>query len=358
MHDEQATGEARRVFRAGIDDAAILPLAALGVVGKTLLRWTWELIVHLVDFIWPILLQIVRFVMFTLRILGDGISALLRFIIKYLPLPLGRRQRWREAVARAWSWLRRKISYKAFEEWVHHLFEDGMAWTFRTCRKLSPGGALLVILLAIVWVPVSFTAATAVHAWLIAEAASLPKWMQILHVLAAVLAKSKLLMLPAYPAAWPQAKKHPILQTALRAWRWVASLRFFDKLSYRFGQIESALERAAVATGLDRAWRALGRAINATLTAIHTAFRAALRPIVNFLARLPLTSSVVRSYAAHYDRAGEAPPQRLSQKIKEFYRRWELKFTPAYYEAKEKEKAEAARMAAAPASGPGSPPTP
>jgi hypothetical protein len=46
----------------------------------------------------------------------------------------------------------------------------------------------------------------------------------------------------------------------------------------------------------------------------------------------------------------------LSQKIKEFYRRWELKFTPAYYEAKEKEKAEAARMAARSAPAPETPP--
>jgi len=38
------------------------------------------------------------------------------------------------------------------------------------------------------------------------------------------------------------------------------------------------------------------------------------------------------------------------------YRRWELKFTPAYYEAKEKEKAEAARMAARSAPAPETPP--
>lgn len=357
MQDESRSATAWRRYGAAADDALILPLAALGVALKTLARWAWELLVHVVDFIFPILLQIVRFLMFTVRILGDGVSALLRFIIRFLPLPGVRRQAWREAVARAWSWLRRKISFKAFEEWVHHLFEDGMAWTFRTCRRLSPGGALLVILFSLIWIPVSFTAATAAHAWLIADAATLPKWMQIFHVVAAVLAKSKLLMLPAYPAAWPQAKKHPIMQAAARAWRFVANLRFVDKVGYRFGQIEAACDRAMAAWGLDRAWRAMGNAINATIVAIDTAFGAALRPAVRVLARVPVMDSVVRSYETHYDRANRAPQQRFSEKIKDLYQRWEIKFTPAYYEAKEKEKAAAAAKPGttpAPGSGPAS----
>jgi hypothetical protein len=200
---------------------------------------------------------------------------------------------------------------------------------------------------------VSFTAATAVHAWLIAEAASLPKWMQIFHVVATVLAKSKLLMLPAYPAAWPQAKKHPIVRLGARIWRFLAHLRVIDKISYRFGRIEAALDRAVVAWGLDRAWRAMGRAVAATITAIDSAFGAALRPVIRLLATMPVMSSVVRSYESHYDRANRVPQQRLSHKIKDFYQRWELKFSPAYYEAKEKEKAEAPKAAAAapPASG-------
>ncbi len=342
MHDESRPAQPERHYAGAVDDIVILPLAALGIAGKILLRWAWQLLVHVVDFIFPILMQILRFLMFTVRIVGDGISALLRFIIKFLPLPLARRNAWREAVARGWSWLRRKISYTAFEEWVHHLFEDGMAWTFRTCRRLSPNGALLVILFSLIWMPVSFTAGTAVHAWLIANASTLPKWMQVFHVVAALLAKSKLLMLPVYPAAWPQAKKHPIVQSAARVWRFIANLRFIDKISYRFGQIEAALDRFVAAAGLDRAWRALGRAVSATIAAVEMAFGAVLRQVVRLLAKLPVMDAVVRSYEAHYDRAGRAPPQRLSQKIKAFYQRWEMKFTPAYYEAKERAKSEAA----------------
>lgn len=351
MQDDSRPAAERR-YAGAVDDVVILPLAALGVAIKTLARWTWELLVHIVDFIFPILLQIVRFLMFTVRIVGDGLSALLRFVIRFLPLPLTRRHAWREAVARTWSWIRRKISFTAFEHWLHHLFEDGMAWTFRTCRRLSPGGALLVILLALIWIPVSFTAATAVHAWLIAEAATLPKWTQVFHVVAAVLAKSKLLMLPAYPAAWPQAKRHPIVQAGARVWRFVANLRFVDKTGYRFGQIEAACDRIVVAWGLDRVWRGIGNAINATFRAIDAALGAALRPVVRLLARVPVMSAVVRSYESHYDRAGRAPRQRFSEKVKAFYQRWEIKFTPAYYETREKGKAGAAKTAAAPAGEP------
>ena len=346
MHDEHATAETPRTFRSGAEDVLILPLAAVGVAAKTLLRWAWELLVHIVDYAFPILLQVARFVLLTFRILGDGVAALLRFVIKYLPLPQFRRQAWREAVARAWSWLRRKISYKAFEEWVHHLFEDGMAWVFRTCRKLSPTGALLVILLALVWMPVSFIAATAVHTWLIAEAASLPAWMQVFHGVATILAKSKLLMLPAYPAAWPQAKRHPIVQAAARVWRFVAGLGLVQKTMYRFGQVERAAERAASALGLVQTWRALGAAIDQTAIAINAAFRSMLRPAAGRLAKVPVLGPVIRTYESHYDRAGAAPSQRLSQKVKAFFQKWEIKFTPGYYEAKEKEKAEAANAAA------------
>ena len=348
MHDEHATAEAQRTFPFGAGDVLILPLVTLGVAAKTLLRWAWELLVHIVDYLFPILLQVTRFVLFTFRILGDGIAALLRFVIKYLPLPQFRRQAWREAVARAWSWLRRKISYKAFEEWVHHLFEDGMAWVFRTCRKLSPTGALVVILAALVWIPVSFLAATAVHTWLIAEAASLPAWMQVFHGVATVLAKSKLLMLPAYPAAWPQAKRHPVVQAGARAWRWVANLGFVRKTIHRFGQVESAAEGAASRLGLVRAWYALGVAINRAAGAIDAAFRWLMRQATAPLAKVPVLGPVIRTYESHYDRAGAAPPQRLSQRIKAFFQKWEIKFTPDYYEAKEKGKT----VAAAPAPSP------
>ena len=45
-----------------------------------------------------------------------------------------------------------------------------MAWVFRKCRHLTPSTALLVIMGAVLWFPISFAVATAMHAVLFAEA--------------------------------------------------------------------------------------------------------------------------------------------------------------------------------------------
>src|SRR5258708_38511716 len=99
-----------------------------------------------------------------------------------------------------------------------------MPCVFRTCRRLPPSGASLVIVIALLWLPVSFGTATALHAILIARAKSLPTWMQLLHPFATWIAKSKLLVLPLYPAAWPQAKEHPIVQRFFQLCRYSRSL--------------------------------------------------------------------------------------------------------------------------------------
>ncbi len=134
------------------------------------------------------------------------------------------------------------------------------------------------------------------------------------------------------------------------AWRFVASLAVVRKAIGRFGQIEEAAARgatrAATALGLIRFWRGLSAAIDGGAARTGAAIRGMLRPVAARLSKVPVLGSVLRTYAAHYDRAGQAPRQRLSQKVRAFLDRWEMKFMPAYYEAKEKEKAAAERGAA------------
>jgi hypothetical protein len=99
-------------------------------------------------------------------------------------------RQWSETIRRNWLWLRRK--YRAFEQAVPTAFESGMAWVFRKCRHLTPNTALLVILGAVLWFPISFAVATAMHAVLFAKLTSWPAWMQLLHPLATIVAKTKL----------------------------------------------------------------------------------------------------------------------------------------------------------------------
>jgi hypothetical protein len=221
-----------------------------------------------------------------------------------------------------------------------------MAWVFRKCRVLTPGGALLVIAGAVLWLPVSFAAATAVHAALIAKAASLPAWMQLLHALAAILAKSKLLVLPVYPAAWPQAKKHALVQATLRFYGYFTSLHVVRKTGYRYRQTERALDetaealrRAALRAGLGHVSNALIGGLDLLARSIGNASRAALARAVEGASRVPLVGSIVTSYAAQYAAAGRQRAEGFSERARGFFARWSIKFSAEYYDAKEKDEA-------------------
>jgi hypothetical protein len=338
-------------FRAGIEDVIILPLVLIALAAKKLCQATLSILVHILDYAFPVLLQVVRFPLFTARIIGDGVTALLKGVVGFLPVSGTTRQAWREVVSRHWSWLRQKISYKAFEEAVHHAFEGGMAWVFRKCRTLTPGAALLVLAGAILWLPISFAAATVMHAVLIAKAASLPPWMQLLHALATIVAKSKLLVLPAYPAAWPQAKKHLFVQATFRSCQFVAALHLMQKTAYRYRQTERAavdastvLGRAASLVGLSHLFNTLLAGFNGLAAWIGKASRAATTRTAQGVSALPLIGTIVRSYATHYDHANRQNAERLSEKVSRFFGRWSIKFSAEYYEAKDKAEASTGKI--------------
>ena len=95
---------------------------------------------------------------------------------------------------------------------------------------------MLGILSAILWLPISFGIATAMHAVLFAKVTSWPAWTQLLHPLATVVAKSKLLVLPVYPAAWPQARKHPFIQLVFNSYETIKGLYVVKKAGFRYRQ--------------------------------------------------------------------------------------------------------------------------
>ena len=189
-----------------------------------------------------------------------------------------------------------------------------MAWVFRKCRRLTPSKALLVIVGAILWLPISFGAATALHTILFAKVASWPAWMQLLHPLGTLIAKSKLLVLPVYPAAWPQAKKHPLVQFIVASYRGVKNLYLVRKIEFRYRHTEcaaaAAVDQFEHATGISRAamW-----------------FRRTEKSIQD--------QSIVH---------------KPSQKLRLFYQRWSIKFSAEYYEAKEREAAASPQVAPSP----------
>src|SRR4029453_6252789 len=241
-------------FRGALDDVIIVPLVCLALVANRILHFILSILMRLLDYAFPFAVQIVWVPLFAARLLGNVVVALITSTFHFLPFSEAKRRQWRMWIRRNWSRLRRRISYRAFEQAVHDAFEGGMAWVFRKCRHLTPNAALFVILGAALWLPISFAAATVMHAVLLANVASWRAWTQLLHPLATVIAKSKLLVVPVYPAAWPQAKKHPFVQLLYRGCRAIARVYAIKKIGFRYRQAEvagiAAVERLERTAGL------------------------------------------------------------------------------------------------------------
>jgi hypothetical protein len=273
----------------------------VALVANKILHLILSVLVRLLDYAFPFALQIVWLPLFAAKLLGNVVVALISSTFHFLPFSEEERRQWRMWIRRNWSWLRRKISYRAFEQAVHDAFEGGMAWVFRECRHLTPNAALLVILGAVLWLPISLAAATVMHAVLIANVASWPAWTQLLHPLATIIAKRKLLVVPVYPAAWPQAKMHPFVQLIFRGCRAIKRVYAIKKIGFRYRQAEvasiAAVERLERTTGFASA--------------------------VFWLRKAHVTEPL--------------GVEKRTRKLRSFFSRWSIKFSAEYYEAKERQ---------------------
>ena len=338
-------------FRAGIEDAVILPLVVAALTAKRLAQAALSILIRILDWGFVLAVNLTRFPLFVIKVLGDGGIAAVQALVACLPISDENRRKWREVIAQKWARIRQTISYKAFEEAVHHAFEHGMEWVFRKCRSLTPRGALYVIAGAALWLPISFGAATAMHALLLANAAILPAWMQLLHPFATLIAKSKLLVLPAYPAAWPQAKKHPFIQMLGKGYRDFEGLFLIQKVEHRYRQAEHAfdrtaavMERIATAVGLSRAWSALCSGLSAAVMRTGDALRQAIRDSLRRWSEAWLIGPAISGYLSDLERAKQSN-EKASERLHKAFARWSIKFSAEYYEAKERE--EAAKAASA-----------
>jgi len=287
-------------FRGALDDVIIIPLVCVALVANKILYFILSILMRLLDYAFPFAVQLVWLPLFAVKHLGNVVVALVSGAFRFLPFSDEKRRQWRRWIRRNWSWLRQKISYRAFEQAVHDTFESGMAWVFRKCRDLTPNAALLVILGAVLWLPISFAAATVMHAVLLAHVASWPAWTQLLHPLATIVAKSKLLVVPVYPAAWPQAKKNQLVQLLFRGCRALKRLYPVKKISFRYRQAEIA----------------------------GTAVVERLRRTAGF------ESAILWLRKAHVTEHLGVDKKR-SRKLRSFFSRWSIKFSAEYYEAKE-----------------------
>ena len=168
-----------------------------------------------------------------------------------------------------------------------------------------------------------------------------------------LIAKSKLLILPVYPAAWPQAKQHPFVRSVGKLYERVKRFYLIRKTGYRYRQTEAG--RQAVSDAIAHACARMGithfseKVSDRTILVLAwpvMAFHWLLRLAFSCFSRMLLIGPVLRSYAAHYAALEEQNAKRTSEKVSGLFAEWSIKFSAEYYEAKERE---AARMHAEPA---------
>jgi len=233
-------GTAPDRFCVGIDDMIILPLVLIAFLARTLFQAALFIVLFASNLVFVLFLRVVTSPLRVAVGAGDGIAWLIKRLA-VLPLSAAERDAWHGLVDRRWSRLRQLMSHEAVATTAQGLLHGGLSWAFRKCEALSPRAALLVIAGVMLWLPLSAAISIALHTVLLAHAASLPAWMQLLHPVATIIAKSKLAVLPAYPAAWPQARKHPWVQTAFRRLDRVAARDAVRKTAHRYRQTRKAL---------------------------------------------------------------------------------------------------------------------
>jgi hypothetical protein len=258
-HSDLRTSQAEQApFRTGIDDAIILPLVLVAVFARMLYRAAHLIVPYAFDFVFACFLRVLTFPLLMAAKAGDGIACLIKRPAEVLSLPGANRDTWRDLVGRRWSGLRPRMSHRALADAIQSLLQEAISWGFRKCEGLSPRAALLVIASATVWLPLSAAISLVIHAVLFAKASSLPAWMQLLHPVATIIAKSKIVILPVYPAAWPQAKKHAWVQAAFHYMHHIAALNCIQKAAHRYQQAEKGFAQAG--GGLRRAASGVGLA--------------------------------------------------------------------------------------------------
>jgi hypothetical protein len=245
-HSKARTPAAKQdQFGIGIDDAIILPLVLIVFLAKTLYQAACFIMPFVSAFVFTVVLGLMTSPFLVASTAGDSMAWLIKRLADLSPLPGAKREAWQRLVDRRWSGLRQRMSHKTIAMMVQHALLRGMAWVYQRCAALSPQAALFVIASATLWLPLSAAISIGMHAVLLANVASLPAWMQLLHPVAAVIAKSKLLVLPAYPAVWLQAKKHAWVQEAFRYMHRMAELDSMRKTAYRYQQTKQAFAQAS-----------------------------------------------------------------------------------------------------------------
>jgi hypothetical protein len=79
---------AARPPSAGLDDLIIVPLVLVAVAISKLLKGVFSILIYVLDYAFPILLQLMRIPLLTARLVGDGMEFFLEGFSSVSPCPL------------------------------------------------------------------------------------------------------------------------------------------------------------------------------------------------------------------------------------------------------------------------------
>src|SRR5260221_12453364 len=124
-------------------DLVIVPLVVIALAVSKLLKAVLSILIYVLDYAFPILLQLMRIPLLTAQLIGHGMGLLLEGVLGCLPVSRAKRDAWRARVRQQWIWFRRNITYQPLEHAFHHTFEAGVARGCRDCQGRTPTAALL-----------------------------------------------------------------------------------------------------------------------------------------------------------------------------------------------------------------------
>jgi hypothetical protein len=105
LHD--AVGNERPIAErppsAGVEDLVIVPLVLIALAISKLLKGVLSILIYVLDYAFPILLQLVRIPLLTAQLIGDGMELLFEGGVRCLPVSGAKRDAWRARVRQQWS---------------------------------------------------------------------------------------------------------------------------------------------------------------------------------------------------------------------------------------------------------------
>src|SRR5207245_4753423 len=95
---------AERPPTIGVDDLVIVPLVVIALAISKLLKAVLSILIYVLDYAFPILLQLMRIPLLTGRLIGDGMELLLEGVVRCLPVSDAKRDAWRARVRQQSLW--------------------------------------------------------------------------------------------------------------------------------------------------------------------------------------------------------------------------------------------------------------